>query len=100
MIFIRTADLIVNMKKFLALLLLSPLVVSEAFNIQNSLHGLRHTHASNLLMSDYPTIQLAHRLGHADAKITMGIYAHYIPETAVDIHQYMPDIDISNGNNS
>ena len=36
----------------------------------------------------------------ADAKITMGIYAHYIPETAVDIHQYMPDIDISNGSNS
>ena len=74
--------------------------VFKACDIQNSLHGLRHTHASNLLMSDYPTIQLAHRLGHADAKITMGIYAHYIPETAVDIHQYMPDIDISNGSNS
>ena len=51
-------------------------------------------------MSDYPTIQLAHRLGHADAKITMGIYAHYIPETAVDIHEYMPKVDISNDRSS
>jgi integrase len=74
--------------------------VFKACDIDNSLHGLRHTHASNLLMSDYPTIQLAHRLGHADAKITMGIYAHYIPETAVDIHQYIPKVDITNGSNS
>ena len=74
--------------------------VFKACDIDNSLHGLRHTHASNLLMSDYPTIQLAHRLGHADAKITMGIYAHYIPETAVDIHEYMPKVDISNDRSS
>ena len=74
--------------------------VFKACDIDNSLHGLRHTHASNLLMSDYPTIQLAHRLGHADAKITMGIYAHYIPETAVDIHEYMPKVDISNDRTS
>ena len=74
--------------------------VFKACDIQNSLHGLRHTHASNLLMADYPTIQLAHRLGHADANITMGIYAHYIPETAVDIHGYIPKVDISNDTGS
>lgn len=74
--------------------------VFKACNINNSLHGLRHTHASNLLMSDYPSIQLAYRLGHANPKITMGIYAHFIPETAEDIHQYIPQVDITNGSNS
>ena len=33
--------------------------VFKACDIANSLHGLRHTHASNLLMKGFPLIQVA-----------------------------------------
>lgn len=56
--------------------------------IKNSLHGLRHTHASNLLMNNYPTLQLSHRLGHADPSITLSIYSHYVKGAEIDINDY------------
>ena len=70
--------------------------VFKACDIANSLHGLRHTHASNLLMKGFPLIQVANRLGHADANITLGIYAHMIEQDQVDISDYLPTMDISN----
>ena len=70
--------------------------VFKACDIANSLHGLRHTHASNLLMKGFPLIQVANRLGHADANITLGIYAHMIKQDQVDISDYLPTMDISN----
>ena len=70
--------------------------VFKACDIANSLHGLRHTHASNLLMKGFPLIQVANRLGHADANITLGIYAHMIEQEQVDISSYLPTMDISN----
>lgn len=44
------------------------------------LHDLRHTHATTLLRAGVPAYQVAARLGHADATVTLKMYAHYIPE--------------------
>ncbi|MDQ1472035.1 MAG: hypothetical protein QOJ99_3515 [Bryobacterales bacterium] len=41
-----------------------------------SLHSLRHTHASELLSKGVPIPAVAKRLGHANANITLSIYAH------------------------
>jgi integrase len=41
-----------------------------------SLHSLRHTHASELLSNGVPIPTVAKRLGHANANITLSIYAH------------------------
>jgi integrase len=43
-----------------------------------SLHSLRHTHASELLSSGVPIATVAKRLGHANANVTLSIYAHAI----------------------
>tara|TARA_B110000240_G_C13477431_1_gene443759 strand:- start:141 stop:296 length:156 start_codon:yes stop_codon:yes gene_type:complete len=47
-------------------------------------------------MKGFPLIQVANRLGHADANITLGIYAHMIKQDQVDISDYLPTMDISN----
>jgi integrase len=41
-----------------------------------SLHDLRHTHASELLSKGVPITAVAKRLGHANANITLSIFAH------------------------
>jgi hypothetical protein len=41
-----------------------------------SLHSLRHTHASELLSKGVPIPTVAKRLGHANANVTLSIYAH------------------------
>jgi hypothetical protein len=43
-----------------------------------SLHALRHTHASELLSSGVPIPTVAKRLGHANANVTLSIYAHAV----------------------
>lgn len=42
-------------------------------------HDLRHTHATTLLKAGVPAYQVAARLGHADATVTLKMYAHYLP---------------------
>ena len=66
-----------------ALLLILPLT---------SAHSLRHSHASNLLMNNCPLIQVSHRLGHADASITLKVYSHFLEELTVDFDKYLPKI--------
>ncbi len=39
-------------------------------------HDLRHTHATWLIAKRVPTIAIAGRLGHANAVVTMMVYAH------------------------
>jgi len=41
-----------------------------------SFHGLRHTHASQLIAAKIPITEIAHRLGHASPATTLSIYAH------------------------
>jgi integrase len=41
-------------------------------------HDLRHTHASELLSAGTPVKTVSKRLGHANATVTMNIYAHLL----------------------
>jgi len=66
----------------------------KALDINHSLHNLRHTHASNMLSNNYPITQLAHRLGHADPSITLGIYSHVVKGMELDVNNYMPSINL------
>jgi len=43
------------------------------------LHSLRHSHASQLLSDGAPIPAVAKRLGHANANVTLAIYAHALP---------------------
>jgi len=43
------------------------------------LHDLRHTHATLLLKAGVPVKVVSERLGHANAMITLGTYAHVMP---------------------
>ena len=42
-------------------------------------HDLRHTYASLLLAKNVPVTYVSRQLGHANPKITWGVYAHWIP---------------------
>lgn len=44
-----------------------------------SLHGLRHTHATQLLKQGVNVKVVSERLGHANISITLQIYAHALP---------------------
>ncbi|MFJ5768412.1 tyrosine-type recombinase/integrase [Psychrobacillus sp. NPDC093180] len=43
-------------------------------------HGLRHTHASLLILKDVSIYYISERLGHADIETTIGYYAHLLKE--------------------
>jgi len=43
-------------------------------------HDLRHTFASLLLQAGAPITYVSKQLGHADAAITLRVYAHYLPD--------------------
>lgn len=47
------------------------------------LHDLRHTHATLLLRAGVPPHVVAARLGHADASITLRVYAHVLGDQAL-----------------
>ena len=64
----------------------SPKKVSERFahivrtaKLDCTFHGLRHTHASQLLRDGVPVPTVSARLGHANPAITLSIYAHLLP---------------------
>jgi integrase len=45
-------------------------------------HDLRHTHATILLSAGVPVHEIADRLGHADATITLKVYAKVLQDRA------------------
>ena len=47
--------------------------------IQITFHGLRHSHASQLLKAGVPVKVVSERLGHSTTSVTMDIYAHTLP---------------------
>lgn len=53
------------------------ILASNVTNIR--FHDLRHTHASILISEGVDVVKVAHRLGHANPKITLETYAHLIP---------------------
>jgi integrase len=42
-------------------------------------HDLRHTHASLLLAAGTPVLDVAKRIGHASAAMTLNVYGHAVP---------------------
>jgi len=49
------------------------------------LHDLRHVHATILLLAGVPVHVVADRLGHADASITLRVYAHVLHDDAARV---------------
>jgi len=49
------------------------------------LHDLRHVHATILLLAGVPVHVVADRLGHADAGITLRVYAHVLHDDAAKV---------------
>jgi integrase len=49
-----------------------------------TLHGLRHTHISHLLMDGVHVKVVSERAGHANVNITLNTYAAYIPNMQAD----------------
>jgi integrase len=49
-----------------------------------TLHGLRHTHISHLLMDGVHVKVVSERVGHASVTITLSVYAAYIPSMQAD----------------
>jgi integrase len=44
-----------------------------------TIHTLRHTHATHLLLAGVPVSIVAARLGHKDASVTLDVYSHVLP---------------------
>ena len=47
---------------------------------ERRIHDLRHTFASLLLQAGAPITYVSKQLGHADASVTLRVYAHYLPD--------------------
>jgi len=43
-----------------------------------TMHGLRHSYASMLILLRRPITEVSRYLGHADVSITMRVYAHFL----------------------
>ncbi len=54
-------------------------LVKQAMVTPITLHGLRHTHATQLLRQGGHVKTIAERLGHANITITLQTYAHVMP---------------------
>lgn len=63
---------------------------------QISIHGLRHTHATMLLIKGENIKVISERLGHTSAKITWDTYSHVLPsmrkETANLLNNMFDDL--------
>jgi integrase len=49
---------------------------------QVRIHDLRHSYATHLLQAGAPITYVSQQLGHADASITLRVYAHYLPDSS------------------
>jgi integrase len=54
--------------------------VTKQHGIDVSFHGLRHTHASQLIDARVPITTIAKRLGHSSPMVTLKTYAHLFRE--------------------
>jgi integrase len=57
-----------------------------------NLHGLRHTHASQLLGAGVNIKAVSSRLGHSSAAPTLSTYAHLLPGADQDAAQRIDDL--------
>jgi integrase len=57
---------------------------TEAMNtlqINCTLHGLRHTHVSQLIAAGLDVLTISRRIGHASPAITLNVYSHMFSNT-------------------
>jgi integrase len=52
-----------------------------ALKIDCTLHGLRHTHVSQLIAGGMDVLSVSRRIGHASPEITLRVYAHLFTNT-------------------
>ena len=52
-----------------------------ALKINATLHGLRHTHVSQLIAAGLDVLTVSRRIGHASAAITLDVYGHMFKNT-------------------
>jgi len=64
----------------------------KRLGMDHTLHELRHTHASNLLMYNFPLTELSMRLGHADPQITLRVYSHFVGGMESNIDEFMSKV--------
>lgn len=57
-----------------------------------TLHDLRHTHATILLMNGTPVKVVSERLGHASPAFTMSVYQHVLPGMQAEAAQLFAEI--------
>jgi integrase len=53
----------------------------DSLKIDCTLHGLRHTHVSQLIASSLDVLTISRRIGHASAAITLAVYGHLFANT-------------------
>ena len=64
----------------------------DAANVPyRTFHCIRHSHITWLLNQGVPVKLVSERVGHANATVTLGTYAHYIPDTQSTV------LDVING---
>ena len=63
--------------------------VMKRLGIDHTLHELRHTHASNLLMYNFPLTELSMRLGHAVTQFSLSVYSHFVGGMDSNIVDFM-----------
>jgi integrase len=66
-------------RKFVAAVIEARRALGEDVLSTIRLHDLRHTHATLLLRDGEAVKVVSERLGHANAMITLGVYAHVMP---------------------
>ena len=53
----------------------------KALGIECTLHGLRHTHVSQLIAEGVDVLTISRRIGHAKASVTLDVYGHLFGDT-------------------
>lgn len=69
--------------------------IRRAVGVDVTLHGLRHTQATELILAGVPVKTVADRLGHSTVTVTQDIYAHVMPQhqqPAVDVVEKMLEV--------
>lgn len=54
-----------------------------------TLHGFRHSHASNLISNGMNIVAVSKRLGHSSIEMTLNIYTHLIKKNEIEIDNYL-----------
>jgi integrase len=54
-------------------------------------HGLRHLHASSLIAEGRSLTEIAHRMGHANAGVTLAVYGPLIETDCSQAKSVIPD---------